>query len=124
MSNIGSHRWSIEDSNELYNVPAWGSGYFTINEKGHLAVTPHGPDGPGVDLPMLIGDLVKRGLQMPLLIRFGDILASRIRDLHGCFAKAIREYEYQAAYQAVFPIKVNQQRHVVEELIRYGAEYR
>jgi arginine decarboxylase len=120
MAHITKHRWTVADSLELYNVRAWGAGYFTINDEGHLAVSPRGPDGPDIDLRGLIDDLLKRGLDMPMLIRFSDILSSRIRDLNDCFQRAIEEYEFENRYQVVYPIKVNQQRHVVEELIEFG----
>jgi len=123
MAHITKHRWTVTDSLELYNVRAWGAGYFTINDQGNLAVSPKGPDGPDIDLRGLIDDLLKRGLDMPMLIRFSDILSSRIRDLHTCFERAIEEYAYGNRYQVVYPIKVNQQRHVVEELIEYGRPY-
>jgi arginine decarboxylase len=123
MANLADHRWTVADSLDLYKVPAWGAGYFTINERGHLAVTPRGPDGPRIDLRTLIEDLLKRGLDMPMLLRFSDIMAGRIRDLHTSFQRAIQEYNYSNRYQVVFPIKVNQQRHVVEELVEYGRPY-
>ena len=120
MASLTKHRWNVADSSELYNVAAWGAGFFTVNEKGHLAVTPRGPTGSQIDLRLLIDDLLARGVDMPILLRFSDILASRIQDLNACFARAIEEYGYENRYKAVFPIKVNQQRHVVEELIQFG----
>ena len=115
--------WTVESSLDLYNVPTWGGGFFTVSDRGHLMVTPAGPDGPRVDLPDLVQDLRKRGLDLPLLIRFSDILASRLRNLHACFREAAEEYGFEGGYQPVYPIKVNQQRHVVEELIHYGREF-
>ncbi|UCE04102.1 MAG: biosynthetic arginine decarboxylase [Candidatus Latescibacterota bacterium] len=116
-------RWTTKDSTDLYNIAGWGSGYFRINEAGHIDVTPDGATGPRVDLYELVGDLQRRGLGLPLLIRFSDILHSRVRALVGCFAKAIHEYEYHGRYRGVYPIKVNQQRQVVEELVRLGQPY-
>jgi arginine decarboxylase len=112
--------WTVKDSEALYNVPGWSSGYFRINEAGHLEVTPSGVDGPSVDLYELIQDLQRRGLGMPLLMRFSDILHSRVKALVGCFDSAIREYGYRGRYRGVYPIKVNQQHQVVEELVRFG----
>jgi arginine decarboxylase len=114
--------WTIRDSLELYNVPSWGAGFFTINEGGHIEVRPRGPDGPGIDLYALVQDLLQRGLRAPILVRFSDILASRVRGLGGAFQTAMKEYDYKGGYRGVYPIKVNQQRHVVEEIVEYGAE--
>jgi len=112
--------WTTKDSASLYNVPGWSSGYFRINDAGHVEVTPSGPGGPCVDLHDLVLDLQRRGLGMPLLMRFPDILDSRVRALFGCFENAIKEYGYRGRYRGVYPIKVNQQHQVVEELVRFG----
>ena len=112
--------WTTKDSTSLYNVSGWSSGYFRINDAGHVEVTPSGPDGGCVDLYDLIQDLQRRGLGMPLLMRFSDILHSRVKQLFDCFGSAIREYGYRGRYRGVFPIKVNQQHQVVEELVRFG----
>ncbi|MDH5307418.1 MAG: biosynthetic arginine decarboxylase, partial [Myxococcales bacterium] len=114
--------WSIRKSLELYSVAAWGEGFFAINEAGHVAVQPRGAGGPCLDLLELVQNLEHRGLSAPLLIRFSDILASRVRGLAGAFQNAIDEYEYKGRYRGVYPIKVNQQRPVVEEIIEYGAD--
>ena len=116
--------WTIRDSTELYQVANWGAGFFGVNERGHLSVTPHGPEGPGVDLFELLPSLRERGLRLPLLVRFSDILASRVRGLVKAFARAMSEYGYEGRYRGVYPIKVNQQRHVVDEIVRYGAPHR
>jgi len=113
--------WTVRDCMELYNVPNWGAGFFSINARGHVQVTPR-PDGPGIDLLDLVTDLQQRGLRPPLLVRFSDILAARVQGLCGAFDKAIGEYGYGGRYRGVYPIKVNQQRHVVEEIVEYGAE--
>lgn len=118
MSDIRA--WTPKDSAALYNVNGWSSGYFRINDAGHMEVTPSGPEGPSVDLFELVGDLERRGLGMPLLVRFSEILHSRVQQLFGCFGSAIKEYGYRGRYRGVFPIKVNQQHHVVEELVRFG----
>ncbi len=113
--------WTIRDSLELFNVAAWGAGFFTVNPAGHVEVRPRGEQGPGVDLLDLVLDLEQRGVRPPLLVRFSDILASRVQGLCGTFGKAITEYGYGGGYRGVYPIKVNQQRHVVEEIVQYGA---
>ena len=112
--------WTTSDSASLYNIAGWSGGYFRINEAGHIEVTPSGPDGPSVDLYDLVLDLKRRGLGLPLLMRFSDILDSRVKTLFGCFESAIREYGYRGRYRGVYPIKVNQQHQVVEELVRFG----
>ncbi len=116
----------MQDSAELYHIPAWGSPYFGVNERGHLTVRPRGePNGGGdeIDLKDLVDDLCKRGINAPILLRFNDILESRVADLTGAFNARIQEYGYQGSYRGVMPIKVNQQRHVVEELVRAGKKY-
>jgi arginine decarboxylase len=115
--------WTIRDSLELYNLPYWGAGFFSINDEGRVEVRPKGPDGPPADLLSLVEDLEQRGLNPPLLIRFSDILASRVQGICRAFERSIAEYDYRGSYRAVYPIKVNQQRHVVEEIIAYGAPY-
>ncbi|MCC6527638.1 MAG: biosynthetic arginine decarboxylase, partial [Polyangiaceae bacterium] len=112
--------WTIRDSADLYQVSNWGAGLFTVNEKGHAEVRPRGPDGPGIDMLDLVSDLQRRGLHTPVLIRFSDILASRVQGLAGCFNQAMAEYGYKGKFRGVYPIKVNQQRHVVEEIVEYG----
>ena len=115
--------WTSADSAALYNVAGWSGGYFGINASGHVEVTPQGPDGPHLDLYDLVQDLQRRGLGMPLLMRFSDILKSRVHALVGCFDNAIREYGYRGRYRGVYPIKVNQQHQVVEELVEYGRPF-
>jgi arginine decarboxylase len=116
--------WTVKDSVDLYQVSNWGAGFFGVNERGHVQVTPHGPEGPAIDLYELLPRLRERGTRMPLLIRFSDILASRVKGLVRSFARAMQEYGYEGRYRGVYPIKVNQQRHVVEELVRFGAPHR
>ncbi|MCB9853632.1 MAG: biosynthetic arginine decarboxylase [Phycisphaerales bacterium] len=112
--------WSVEDSKELYNIDSWGAGFFGINAKGNVDVSPRGPDGPRFDLKELVDELRARQLNLPLLIRFSDIIRSRLDQLNSAFDRAMSAHEYKGAYMGVFPIKVNQQRHVVEEIIQYG----
>jgi arginine decarboxylase len=113
--------WTIRDSLDLYHVLDWGSGYFAINDAGDVEVRPKAGDARSIDLLELVENLGRRGVRTPLLIRFNDILDSRVRGLNHCFREAIEEVDYRGTYRGVYPIKVNQQRHVVEELIRFGA---
>jgi arginine decarboxylase len=115
--------WSIEDSLELYSVPAWGSGYFSINAAGHVVVRPDTTSAHEIDLFEVVQGLKERDLSAPVVVRFSDILAHRLRHLHEAFSQAIAENDYRNRYTAVFPIKVNQQRLVVEEVFRYGKEF-
>jgi arginine decarboxylase len=121
--NTELRAWTTKDATELYNVDGWGRGFFSINEAGNVQVTPAGPDSPPIDLKALVDDLRSRGLKLPLLIRFSDILRTRIEHLVGAFAEAIKDNEYRGAYCPVYPIKVNQQKHVVQELLEYGQPY-
>ena len=121
-ASFSQGHWTIESSKDLYKVSAWGSGFFDINEKGNMMVTPHGSEGPSVDLLELTMDLQERGIQVPMLIRFPDITKARIQLLNSCFRKAIEDNGYQGSYRGVYPIKVNQQRHLVEELVKFGHE--
>jgi arginine decarboxylase len=115
--------WSIEDSRDLYHVDAWGQGYFSINDAGHVIVRPNQRAGEEIDLFEVVQGLKARDLTTPVVVRFSGILAHRLRHLHEAFAQAIAENEYRNRYSAVFPIKVNQQRLVVEEVYRYGREF-
>ena len=108
--------WTVKDSLELYNVNGWGRDFFTVNDAGHVEVTPSGNGSARIDLRELVEDLRSRGLNLPLLIRFSDILRTRVEQLCGSFQQAIAENDYKGVYRGVYPIKVNQQRHVVEEL--------
>src|SRR6185503_19087733 len=112
--------WTVRDAAELYNVEGWGRGFFSINDAGNVEVTPAGPGSTRIDLKHLVDDLRSRGLRLPLLIRFSDILKTRVEQLAGAFRDAINDNDYKGRYLGVFPIKVNQARHVVEELIEYG----
>jgi arginine decarboxylase len=115
--------WTVKDSLELYNVGGWGRDFFTINEAGRVEVTPAGPGSARIDLKVLVDDLRSRGCNLPLLIRFSDILRTRVEMLSGAFQQAIADNDYKGVYRGVYPIKVNQQRHVVEELIEYGRPF-
>ncbi|MFZ4738040.1 MAG: biosynthetic arginine decarboxylase [Bradymonadia bacterium] len=112
--------WSPARSAALYQIDGWGEPYFSVNAQGHVEVRPDPRLDRQIDLYELVHDLKERGLAMPLLIRFSDILADRIRRLNEAFSKAIVEYDYPGIYQGVYPVKVNQQRHVVEEIVEFG----
>lgn len=115
-------KWRIEDSRELYNIAGWGRKYFTINEKGHIAVTPR--EGyASVDLKEVMDELQVRDVGAPVLLRFPDILDNRIEKISNCFKKAAKEYDYSAENYLIYPIKVNQMRPVVEELVSHGRKF-
>ena len=115
-------KWSIEDSAELYNINGWGLKYFSINEKGHVAVTPKA-DGPSIDLKELMEELQVRDVQAPVLLRFPDILDNRIEKISNCFQAAAEEYGYTGKNFIIYPIKVNQMRPVVEEIVSHGNKF-
>jgi arginine decarboxylase len=115
--------WRVEDSLELYHLRAWGQGYFGINAAGHVVVRPDTTERAEIDLYEVVEGLQARDLTTPVVVRFSDILAHRLRRLHDAFAQAITENDYKNRYAAVYPIKVNQQRLVVEEVYRYGQEF-
>ncbi|MHC4938349.1 MAG: biosynthetic arginine decarboxylase [Planctomycetota bacterium] len=115
--------WSVKDSLDLYNVPLWSAGFFGANERGHVVATPKRTGGPEIDLKELVDDVRERGYELPLLIRFNDILRERVAELGECFQRAIGEYGYGGSYRGVYPIKVNQQAHIVEQLLDCGREF-
>ena len=115
-------KWRIEDSEELYNITGWGTSYFGINDKGHVVVTPR-RDGVTVDLKELVDELQLRDVASPMLIRFPDILDNRIEKMSSCFKQAAEEYGYKAENFIIYPIKVNQMRPVVEEIISHGKKF-
>jgi arginine decarboxylase len=115
--------WSIEDSENQYRIKGWGEPYFSINAAGHVTVSPRGDRGGSLDLFELVNALRERNLALPLLIRFSDILEDRIERLNASFAKAIARYNYEGSYRGVFPIKCNQQRHLIEDLVKFGKPF-
>jgi len=115
-------KWRVEDSAELYNVSGWGLKYFSINDKGHVQVTPNEDSYP-IDLKEVMDELKSRDVSAPLLLRFPDILDNRIRKISHCFQKAAEEYDYKGKNFIVYPIKVNQMRQVVEEIVSHGNKY-
>ena len=120
----GQKSWKIEDSKKLYHIQGWGEPYFSINPAGNVTVYPQGDRGKALDLFELVESLGKRNLGLPMLIRFSDILEDRIERLNNCFNQAIANYHYPSTYQGVFPIKCNQHRHLVKDLVRFGKPYK
>ena len=112
--------WSLADAAKLYNINGWGQQYFDINADGNVAVHPTGDPAVAIDLKKLVDDLRTRDIAAPVLIRFTDILKHRVDRIHEAFSNAIKENDYTGNYQCVYPIKVNQQRHVVEEIHYFG----
>ncbi len=115
-------KWRIEDSAELYNINGWGLKYFSINEKGHVAVTPL-EDSASVDLKDIMDELQVRDVTSPVLLRFPDILDNRIEKISRCFKQAAEEYNYTGENFIIYPIKVNQMRQVVEEIVTHGKKF-
>lgn len=114
-------KWNIEQANETYAIEHWGEGYFRINQKGHVSATPSGMAGTGeIDLYELAETIRKEGLSLPVLARFTDILADRVKLLKNAFERACTDYGYQGKYMPVYPIKVNQERGVVEGIMNNG----
>src|SRR5262249_26832788 len=116
-------RWTIADSLETYGIRSWGVGYFGINEKGHVCVHPDGPGAAAFDLKELVDEVRRRGIGLPLLIRFTDVLRHRVIHLNEAFRKAIAEQGYKGSYRGVYPIRVTQHRHVVETIVETGKRY-
>ena len=123
LANDPLRRWTRADALETYGIQRWGCGYFDISEQGNLIVTPRGPGNGTMDMRELIDELTERGIQLPILLRFSDILRARIELICGAFNGAIKEYGYAGQYRGVYPIKVNQNRTVVEEIIEYGRPF-
>ena len=115
-------KWKTEDSAELYNINSWGKDYFSINPKGNLTVTPK-EGGPEIDIRKLMDELQAQDIASPVLLRFPDILNHRIEKITKCFERAAEEYHYTAQSHIIYPIKVNQMRPVVEELVNHGSNY-
>ena len=115
--------WSVADSAALYGLDRWGAPYFSTNARGHISVQPQGERGGSLDLVELVQGMQGRNLGLPLLIRFDDILEDRLERLHAAFERAIAQYGYGGRYQGVFPVKCNQQRHVVEQLAESGRRW-
>lgn len=123
MSEHSTDNWTPQKSAELYGLDYWGGDYFSVNDKGNVTLNPSGLKGPSVDLLKVTEDLDQRGIRLPILLRFPDIVKSRIDLLNNCFKQAIESTNYQGSFQGVYPIKVNQQKHLVEEIVQYGEPY-
>jgi arginine decarboxylase len=115
--------WSIDRAIQYYNVGGWGAGFFSVNEKGHVVVHPMGQPGPVIDLMDVVEDIRERKIGFPCVVRFQDVLRARVKQINEAFGKAIAEMSYGARYFGVYPIKVNQLREVVEEILDAGAPY-
>jgi arginine decarboxylase len=118
-----TERWNIVDAGELYDVASWGKGYFSVGANGHLWVHPTKDAARGIDLRELVEKLELRGISLPILVRFAEILKHRLGEMHQAFANSIGEHGYKGSYCCVYPIKVNQQRQVVEEVFKFGRPY-
>jgi len=115
--------WSIERASQHYNIAGWGAGYFSISDKGHVVVHPHGQPGPVIDLMDVVEDIRERKLGFPCVVRFQDVLRDRVKVINEAFARAVVEMGYAGKYFGVYPIKVNQMREVVEEILDAGAPW-
>ncbi|MFL5244233.1 MAG: biosynthetic arginine decarboxylase [Gemmataceae bacterium] len=116
-------KWKIQDAIETYGIRHWGKGYFGINSHGHVTVHPTKREDQAIDLKDLVDQLQARGIQLPILLRFTDILRHRVGEIYEAFKSAMQEFDYKGAYCCVYPIKVNQQRHVVEEILDFGKPF-
>ncbi len=115
--------WTPGDAAELYDVGRWGAGYFSVGKSGNLLVHPTKDPSKFIDLKELVDNLQLRGIDLPILLRFGDVLKHRLGEIHDAFQRAIKEHSFNGKYCCVYPIKVNQQRQVVEEVLEYGKPY-
>src|SRR5579872_6431203 len=122
-SSEANEHWDVQQARNLYNIHRWGAGYFDINESGRVIAKPQRDAGASVDLTDVIEEAKARGLKFPVLIRFQDILRHRVESVNLAFRNAISEFNYQGKYRGVFPIKVNQLREVVEEILDAGKPY-
>ena len=116
-------KWTVEEAREHYNIRGWGAGYFDINSKGNIVVRPNRKNKHDIDLKNLVDDIQSKGYSLPVLIRFSDILKASISNLANSFQRSIDEYKYNGQYHGVYPIKVNQQRQVVEEIVKFGQPF-
>src|SRR5438093_11553329 len=116
-------KWKTQDATETYGVRHWGKGYFGINPAGHVTIHPDKRPDRAIDLKDLVDQLQARGIQLPILLRFTDILRHRVGEIADAFKSAITEFDYKGQYCCVYPIKVNQQRHVVEEILDFGKPF-
>jgi arginine decarboxylase len=122
--DLDTEHWTTADAADLYEVARWGNGYFSVGPNGHVLVHGHKDPTRSIDLKELIDRLQVRGIDLPILLRFGEILEHRLGEIHGAFAAAMKESGYHGDYCCVYPIKVNQQRQVVEEVLRFGRPFK
>jgi len=113
-------KWSVEDSRELYGIKRWGEGFFDINDRGNVCITPFEDKSIRVDFYEIVKSAISRGIRLPVLFKFTDILQSMVNKLHSCFASSIKSYEYNGNYILAYPIKVNQQFQVVSDIVECG----
>src|SRR5215207_7643293 len=118
-----TRRWTPADSTDLYNIRGWGNNFFSVAQDGHMLAHPAGPGTETIDLKDLVDEVRQRGIGLPLLFRFSEIIQARVVQLNEAFRGAIKEYGYRAEYRGVYPIKVNQDRYLVERLVEYGRPY-
>ena len=119
-----TERWTPQVASDFYDVASWGKGYFSVGDNGHVRVHPEKDPARSIDLKESIDTLLLRGINLPILISFADILKHRLGEIHSAFATAIAEHKYGGGYCCVYPIKVNQQRQVVDEVLEFGKPYR
>ena len=119
------HPWTVDDSANLYAVNQWSNGYFSVSAKGEAQVNLHDTEGRKVpvSMPDILSGLGERGIPTPVLLRFGELLTSRIKLIHESWHKAMKEEDYEGEFRGVYPIKVNQQQQAVEELTKFGRRY-
>ncbi len=115
--------WTVQDATDLYHVAAWGEGYVEVNDRGHVAVRPDPTQDVAIDLADVVDEIVAKGLKLPAVVRFQDLLATRVRLLNEAFQTAIAESGYTGGYTGVYPVKVNQLREVVDEIVEAGKPY-
>ena len=115
--------WDVESATSTYNVDGWGCGYFSINESGNVVATPLQENGGKIDILEVVNEARRRGLSFPLVIRFQDLLRHRVESINCAFQSAITEFGYKNNFRGVFPIKVNQLREVIEEIVDAGQQF-
>ncbi|HET9552512.1 MAG TPA: biosynthetic arginine decarboxylase [Anaeromyxobacteraceae bacterium] len=115
--------WSIERATQYYNIAGWGAGYFSVNDKGHVVIHPHGQPGPVIDMMDVVEDIIERKIGFPCVVRFQDLLRARVKQINEAFKRAIGEQGFAGRYFGVYPVKVNQMREVVDEIVDAGAPY-
>ena len=117
-------KWTTQDSDELYSINRWGQGYFAINDKGNLTILPEkSTEGPVIDIQEVLDEIKRKKIALPCVVRFHDILRSQVVTINRLFRQIIESAGYRGRYFGVYPIKVNQLREVVEEIIDAGGPY-